>query len=96
MSLSASDISSTGEVDSISISYDDVITINKKLIELDYNIQLIDEYENLMFEDSILIDKYRDKVNNLTKENNKIKRNNKTLIAVSIGSILAAILGIMF
>lgn len=96
MSLSANSISSTGEVDSISISYDDVITINKKLIELDYNIQLLDEYEILMIEDSILIDKYKDKVTNLNNKNNKLKRNNKTLIAVSIGSILAAILSIVF
>lgn len=96
MSLSANSISSTGEVDSISISYDDVITINKKLIELDYNIQLLDEYEILMIEDSLLIDKYKDKVTNLNNKNNKLKRNNKTLIAVSIGSILAAILSIVF
>lgn len=96
MSLSANSISSTGEVDSISISYDDVITINKKLIELDYNIQLLDEYEILMIEDSLLIDKYKNKVTNLNNKNNKLKRNNKTLIAVSIGSILAAILSIVF
>ena len=83
------DISSTGDLDSTKISYNDLRIINSKLIELEYTKQKNIKLNNIIYNDSILINNYKVMNNSLIKTNNKLKTKNK----ISFITALVAIIG---
>ncbi len=66
---------STGELDnrndSVLIAYDDLRTVNSKLIELDYERQINTNLRNIISNDSIALCEYDKLSRDLSKENKK-------------------------
>ena len=82
--------SSTGELDSVRISYNDLRIVNSKLIELDYTKQI--KLYNIIRNDSIIINNYKNVNDNFNKTIGKYKRQRNVAFVVS----LCAIVGIIF
>jgi hypothetical protein len=83
--------SSTGELDSVRISYDDLRTVNSKLVELDYTKQINNKLYQIVHNDSIVINNYKSVNNNLNKTMIKYKcQRNITFITT-----LCAIVGMV-
>lgn len=72
------------------ISYDDLRTVNSKLIELDYEKQINANLRNVIANDSIIIKDYKE-LN--TKLNNDCKRYIRQRNLVIGGGVLVTILG---
>ena len=84
--------SSTGELDSVRISYNDLRIVNSKLIELDYTKQINNKLYNIIRNDSIIINNYKNVNDNFNKTIGKYKRQRNVACVVS----LCAIVGIIF
>ena len=84
--------SSTGELDSVRISYNDLRIVNSKLIELDYTKQINNKLYNIIRNDSIIINNYKNVNDNFNKTIGKYKRQRNVTFVVS----LCAIVGIIF
>lgn len=81
---------STGEIitlkDSVLIAYDDLRIVNSKLIELDYEKQINITFRNIINNDSVIINDYKNITNQLNKDCKKYI--NQRNIAISAGVIL--------
>ena len=95
-------ISSTGEVvqeDSVFISYDDLRTVNCKLIELKYEKETNNVLRNIIRNDSLIIDtlttdniRLISNVQTLNKSNNKYKKQRNVGFGIGIVGIITTIL----
>lgn len=93
-------ISSTGEVeqthDSVFVSIEDLKTVNSKLIELKYEKEINKNLEDIVRNDSVVIESMKINQNNLINTYNKeiknIKKQRNIYGIISIG--LAVLLGI--
>lgn len=84
--------SSTGELDSVRVSYNDLRIVNSKLIELDYTKRINNKLYNIIHNDSIIINNYKSVNNNFNKTIIKYKRQRNVAFVTS----LCAIVGIIF
>lgn len=84
--------SSTGELDSVRVSYNDLRTVNSKLIELDYTKRINNKLYNIIRNDSIIINNYKSVNNNFNKTICKYKRQRNIAFVTSF----CAIVGIIF
>lgn len=84
--------SSTGEIDSIRVSYNDLRIVNSKLIELDYTKKINNKLYNIIRNDSIIINDYKTVNNNFNKTICKYKRQRNVAFVTS----LCVIVGIIF
>lgn len=82
------EVSSTGEQDSTKISYADLRIVNSKLIELEYIKQKNIKLNDIIYNDSIIIDKYKVMNNSLIKSNNKLKTKTKIGFITSVLAII--------
>lgn len=83
--------SSTGGLDSVRISYDDLRIVNSKLVELDYTKQINNKLYQVIHNDSIVINNYKSVNDNLNKTMTKYKcQRNITFITT-----LCAIVGMI-
>ena len=95
-------ISSTGEVvkeDSVFISYDDLRTVNCKLIELKYEKETNNVLRNIIRNDSLIIDtltidnlRLTSEVKKLNKSNKKYKKQRNVGFGIGIVGIITTIL----
>ena len=84
--------SSTGELDSVRVSYNDLRIVNSKLIELDYTKQINNKLYSIIHNDSIFINNYKSVNNNFNKTISKYKRQRNVAFVTS----LCAIVGMIF
>lgn len=84
--------SSTGELDSVRVSYNDLRTVNSKLIELNYTKQINNKLYDIIRNDSIIINNYKSVNDNFNKTIGKYKRQRNIAFVTS----LCAIVGIIF
>ena len=94
--------SSTGEVeqkDSVFISYDDLRTVNSKLIELKYEKETNNVLKTIIRNDSLIIDtltidnnRLTSEVKILNKSNKKYKKQRNVGFGIGIGGIITTIL----
>ena len=94
--------SSTGEVeqkDSVFISYDDLRTVNSKLIELKYEKETNNVLRTIIRNDSLIIDtltidnnRLTSEVKILNKSNKKYKKQRNVGFGIGIGGIITTIL----
>ena len=84
--------SSTGELDSVRVSYNDLRIVNSKLVELDYTKQINNKLYNIIRNDSIIINNYKSVNDNFNKTINKYKRQRNVAFITS----LCTIVGIIF
>lgn len=85
--------------DSVMISYDDLRTVNEKLVELWYDREKIAHYESIIVNDSIIIRNDSIAIESCNKEKETLKKqyNKAKIAAISLGattfvSILCTIL----
>lgn len=97
MSLYANDLNNsfTGEVveinDSVKIAYDDLRTVNSKLIELEYEKQINANLKQVIINDSVIINNYADLNNKLDKDCKKAIRQRNICFGVTIAVIIGSI-----
>ncbi len=84
--------SSTGELDSVHVSYNDLRIVNSKLIELDYTKRINNKLYNIIHNDSIIINNYKSVNDNFNKTISKYKRQRNVAFITS----LCAIVGMIF
>ena len=94
--------SSTGELeqkDSVFISYDDLRTVNCKLIELKYEKETNNVLRNIIRNDSLIIDtlttdniRLISNIQTLNKSNKKYKKQRNVGFGIGISGIIATIL----
>lgn len=93
-SLYANDngISSTGgreqRSDSVLISYDDLRTVNSKLVQLDYEIEANKKLKSIIANDNIIITDYRINNEKLSRDCKKAIRQRNVAIGCGIAGIL--------
>lgn len=87
--------SSTGELDSVRISYNDLRIVNSKLIELDYTKQINNKLYNIIHNDSIIINNYKNVNNNFNKSINKYKRQRNITFITALCSIVGMIVSLV-
>lgn len=78
--------SSTGEVDSTFISYNDLRIINSKLIELKYEKDINQRLKDIIRNDSVLINNYKNTISKLNSTNKCISKQRDIFKQISIGS----------
>lgn len=83
---------STGELDSVRVSYNDLRIVNSKLIELDYTKRINNKLYNIIHNDSIIINNYKSVNDNFNKTISKYKRQRNVAFITS----LCAIVGMIF
>ena len=93
--------SSTGELeqkDSVFISYNDLRTVNSKLIELKYEKETNNVFRNIIRNDSLIIDtltidnlRLTSEVKTLNKSNKKYKKQRNTGFGIGIVGIITTI-----
>lgn len=92
-SLLASDYqhSSTGERDSVLISYNDLRLANSKLIELVYEKQITSKLKTKIHNDSITINNLNIKVDKVEKKNKRLKKTRNSFGIISLIAISSTI-----
>lgn len=93
--------SSTGEVDSVLISYDDLRTVNSKLVELKYEKEINAKLKEVIKNDSSIITTLETRNDILAHENKRLNKVNKKykrqrIISFCIGSVGIATTALMF
>ncbi len=83
--------SSTGELDSVRVSYDDLRIVNSKLVELDYTKQINNKLYQIVHNDSIVIDNYKNVNDNLNKSVIKYKRQRNVTFITTLCAIVGMI-----
>ena len=76
-------VSSTGEQDSVLISYDDLRVATAKMVELDYTIEVNKVLTKIIYNDSIIIANQKSEITSLTNDNKKTKRQKRRIIIFS-------------
>lgn len=88
----ADDYSLTGEVsDSVLISYDDLRTVNGKLIELEYTKSINAKLRQVISNDSIIINDYTKLNKNLKADCSKAIRQRNICFGVAVIAIICSI-----
>lgn len=83
--------SSTGERDSVLISYSDLKIVNSKLVELDYTKQINSKLKTIIANDSITISSYKTINDELIKSCKTYKKQRN----ISFVTAVAAIVGLL-
>lgn len=87
---------STGEVfiseDSVLISYDDLRTVNSKLIQLDYEQQINTNLRTIIKNDSIIIKDYKVLNNRISKDYKKAIKQRNVAIGTGVLFFISSIL----
>ena len=83
--------SSTGELDSVRVSYNNLRIVNSKLIELDYTKQINNKLYNIIHNDSIIINNYKSVNDNFNKTISKYKRQRNVAFVTSLCAIVCMI-----
>ena len=83
--------SSTGELDSVRVSYNDLRIVNSKLVELDYTKQINNKLYQIVHNDSIVIDNYKSVNNNLNKVVTKYKHQRNITFITTLCAIVGMI-----
>lgn len=82
---------STGELDSVRVSYDDLRVVNSKLIELDYTKQINNKLYQIVHNDSIIINNYKIVNDNLNKAMIKYKRQRNITFVTALCAIVGMV-----
>lgn len=83
--------SSTGELDSVLVSYDDLRIANSKLVELDYTKQINNKLYQIVHNDSIIISNYKSVNDNLNKTMTKYKRQRNITFVTTLCAIVGMV-----
>ena len=87
---------STGELvipeDSVLISYDDLRTVNSKLIQLDYEQQINANFRTIIKNDSIIIKDYKVLNDRISKNHKKVVRQRNIAIGTGVLFFISSIL----
>lgn len=86
------DISSTGDLDSTKISYNDLRIVNSKLIQLDYEQQINANLRTIIKNDSIIIKDYQVLNNRINKNRKKVVRQRNIAIGAGVLFFISSIL----
>ena len=86
------DISSTGDLDSTKISYNDLRIVNSKLIQLDYEKQINANLRTIIKNDSIIIKDYKVLNNRINKNCKKAVRRRNIAIGAGVLFFISSIL----
>lgn len=82
--------------DSIKVSISDIRVANSKMIELNYQKEINNTYKEIVYNDSIIINKLNKSITNCQNESKTIKTKNKYLIATNAVTVVLLILSIIF
>lgn len=88
-------IPSTGELDSVLISYDDLRIVNSKLVELDYTKQINTKYKSVISNDSAIINNYKQLNANINKTAIKYKKQRNSLFYIAIATTISFIISMI-
>ena len=86
------DISSTGDLDSTKISYNDLRIVNSKLIQLDYEKQINANLRTIIKNDSIVIKDYKLLNDRISKNCKKVVRQRNITIGAGVLFFISSIL----
>ena len=86
------DISSTGDLDSTKISYNDLRIVNSKLIQLDYEQQINANLRTIIKNDSIIIKDYQVLNDRISKSRKKAVRQRNIAIGTGVLFFISSIL----
>lgn len=84
--------SSTGGLDSVRVSYNDLRTVNSKLIELNYTKQVNNKLYQIVHNDSIIINNYKTVNANLSKTMVKYKRQRNITFITTLCAIVGMVI----
>ena len=87
--------SSTGEVDSVKVSYNDLRIVNSKLIELNYTKVINNKLKTIIVNDSIAIDSYKNINNNLNKANKTYKKQRNVSFIAAVAAVIGLIVSMI-
>lgn len=88
-------IPSTGELDSVLISYNDLRIVNSKLVELDYIKQINAKYKSVISNDSAIINNYKQLNANINKTAIKYKKQRNNLFCIAIATTISFIISMI-
>ena len=86
------DISSTGDLDSTKISYNDLRIVNSKLIQLDYEQQINTNLRTIIKNDSIIIKDYQVLNDRISKNRKKVVKQRNIAIGAGVLFFISSIL----
>lgn len=86
---------STGVLDSVAISYDDLRIVNSKLIELNYEKQINSNLKLMFHNDSIMLNNAYANIDLINKKCNKIKRQRNIFGSIAIIGVITSLIFIL-
>lgn len=85
--------------DSILVSYDDIRAANAKMVELKYEKEVNKRLKDIVNNDSIIIDGYRNNIrvieNNYKKDIKQVKKQRNVAIGTTITSVILLIISLL-
>lgn len=96
ISLLANDsIPSTGERDSVLISYNDLRIVNSKLVELNYTKQINTKLKTIIANDSVIISNYKSITNKLNTSCKTYKKQRNVVFITAVTAIVGLLVSLI-
>lgn len=88
-------IPSTGERDSVLISYNDLRIVNSKLVELNYTKQINTKLKAIIANDSIIVSNYKSITNKLNTSCKTYKKQRNVVFITAVAAIVGLLVSLI-